>query len=72
MRRLQLQKMTEEAEQKRLANEYEQRKNQRILREIQERELLEAQELLQADKRTKKKAKKLIMEGVSFGSCSLL
>ncbi|KAK9277106.1 hypothetical protein L1049_006645 [Liquidambar formosana] len=63
-KRLRLQKITEEAEQKRLASEYEQRKNQRILREIEERELEEAQALLQeAEKRSKKKGKKPIIEG---------
>lgn len=66
-KRLKLQKITEEAEQKRLASEYEQRKNQRILREIEERELEEAQALLQeAEKRSKKKGKKPIVEGVSI------
>lgn len=66
LKRLKLQKITEEAEQKRLASEYEQRKNQRILREIEERELQEAQALLQeAEKRSKKKGKKPLMDGVS-------
>lgn len=65
-KRLRQQKITEEAEQRRLANEYEQRKNQRILREIEEREMEEAQALLQeAEKRIKKKGKKPIIEGVS-------
>lgn len=64
---MKLQKITEEAEQRRLANEYEQRKNQRILKEIEERELEEAQLLLQeAEKRIKKKGKKPIIEGVSW------
>lgn len=41
-------------------------KNQRILREIEERELEEAQALLQeAEKRSKKKGKKPVLEGVS-------
>ena len=69
MRRLKLQKLTEEAEQKRLASEYEQRKNQRILKEIEERELEEAQALLQeAEKRKGRRGKKPIIEGV----CSVL
>ncbi|KAL0320099.1 UNVERIFIED_CONTAM: Eukaryotic translation initiation factor 3 subunit A [Sesamum radiatum] len=63
-KRLKLQKITEEAEQKRLASEFEQMKNQRILREIEERELEEAQALLQeAEKRSKKKGKKPVLEG---------
>ncbi|KAF8396847.1 hypothetical protein HHK36_018482 [Tetracentron sinense] len=63
-KRQKLQKITEEAEQKRLASEYEQRKNQRILREIEERELEEAHALLQeAEKRSKKKGKKPVIEG---------
>ena len=70
-KRLKLQKLTEEAEQKRLASEYEQRKNQRILKEIEERELEEAQALLQeAEKRSKKKGKKPVLEGVSQLSLS--
>lgn len=60
-----MQKITEQAEQKRLASEYEQRKNQRILREIEEQELQEAQALLQEAVRGKKKGKKPILEGVS-------
>lgn len=64
-RRLKMQKITEEAEQKRLASEYEQRKNQRIRREIEEQELREAQALLQEAVRGKKKGKKPILEGVN-------
>lgn len=64
-KRLKQQKITEEAEQRRLAAEFEQRKNQRILREIEERELEEAQALLEeAQKGVKKKGKKPILEGV--------
>ncbi|KAL2502890.1 Eukaryotic translation initiation factor 3 subunit A [Forsythia ovata] len=63
-KRLKLQKITEEVEQRRLASEFEQMKNQRILREIEERELEEAQALLQeAEKRSKKKGKKTVLEG---------
>ncbi|XP_073037677.1 eukaryotic translation initiation factor 3 subunit A-like isoform X1 [Primulina eburnea] len=63
-KRQKLQKITEEAEQRRLATEFEQMKNQRILREIEERELEEAQALLQeAEKRGKKKGKKPVLEG---------
>lgn len=41
-------------------------KNQRIRREIEERELEEAQALLQeAEKRSKKKGKRPVLEGVS-------
>lgn len=60
------QKITEEAEQRRLASEYEQRRSQRIRKEIEERELEEAQAMLQeAEKRGKKKGKKPVLEGVS-------
>ncbi|KAJ4975686.1 hypothetical protein NE237_000792 [Protea cynaroides] len=63
-KRLKLQKITEEAEQKRLASEYTRREEQRIHREIEERELEEAQALLQeAEKRSKKKGKKPVIEG---------
>ncbi|CAN0897176.1 Eukaryotic translation initiation factor 3 subunit A [Linum grandiflorum] len=64
-KRLSEQKRTEEQEQKRLAAEYERLKNQRILREIEERELEEAQAYLEeAEKRSKKKGgKKPIIEG---------
>lgn len=62
-KRRELQKMTEDAEQKRIAAEYEQRRSQRILKEIEDRELEEAQALLQeAEKRSKRK-KKPILEG---------
>ncbi|KAL7239738.1 hypothetical protein ACSBR2_005588 [Camellia fascicularis] len=72
-KRLKLQKITEEAEQKRLASEYEQRKNQRIRREIEERELEEAQALLQeAEKRSKKKGKKPLIEGEKVTKQSLM
>lgn len=65
-RRRELQKMTEDAEQKRIAAEYEQRRNQRILKEIEDRELEEAQAMLQeAEKRSKRK-KKPVVEGVSI------
>ncbi|CAN1784204.1 Eukaryotic translation initiation factor 3 subunit A [Linum perenne] len=64
-KRLSEQKRTEEQEQKRLAAEYERLKNQRILREIEERELEEAQAYLEeAEKRSKKKGgKKPLIEG---------
>ncbi|NP_001311594.1 eukaryotic translation initiation factor 3 subunit A [Nicotiana tabacum] len=62
-KRRDVQKMTEEAEQKRIAAEYEQRRNQRILKEIEDRELEEAQALLhEAEKRSKRK-KKPVLEG---------
>lgn len=65
-KRLKLQKITEEAEQKRLATEYSRREEQRIRREIEERELQEAQALLlETEKRAKKKGKKPLLEGVS-------
>ncbi|XP_073282074.1 eukaryotic translation initiation factor 3 subunit A-like [Primulina huaijiensis] len=68
-----LQKITEEAEQKRLATEFEQMKNQRILREIEERELEEAQALLmEAEKRSKKKGKKQVLEGEKITKQTLM
>lgn len=64
---MKLQKLTEEAEQKRLATEYSRREEQRIRREIEERENQEAQALLlEAEKRGKKKGKRPAIEGVSF------
>lgn len=63
MKRQQQQKTNEEAEQKRLASEYEKRKIQRIQKEIEERELEEAKALLQ--EKFGKKQKKPIIEGVS-------
>eukprot|EP00268_Persea_americana_P000331 TRINITY_DN1011_c0_g1_i6.p1 TRINITY_DN1011_c0_g1~~TRINITY_DN1011_c0_g1_i6.p1 ORF type:complete len:966 (+),score=222.53 TRINITY_DN1011_c0_g1_i6:352-3249(+) len=63
-KRLKLQKISEEAEQKRLASEYTRREEQRIRREIEERELEEAQALLlETEKRGKKKGKKAVIEG---------
>ncbi|PKU82417.1 Eukaryotic translation initiation factor 3 subunit A [Dendrobium catenatum] len=63
-RRLKQQKTTEEAEQRRLAAEYTRREEQRIRREIEERELQEAQALLlQAEKGPKKKGKRVALEG---------
>ncbi|KAG6422412.1 hypothetical protein SASPL_118983 [Salvia splendens] len=50
-------KITEEAEQKRLAIEFEQMKNQRIRQEIEERELEEAQALLQEAENTQGEAR---------------
>ncbi|KAL6505397.1 hypothetical protein OROGR_025214 [Orobanche gracilis] len=72
-KRLKLQKITEEAEQKRLANEFVQMKKQRILREIEERELKEAQALLQeVEKRSKKKGKKTVLEGEKITKKTLM
>ncbi|CAH1441890.1 unnamed protein product [Lactuca virosa] len=72
-RRLKQQKITEEAERKRLAAKYAQRRNQRILKEIEERELEEAQQLLkEAGKRGKKKGKKPIMEGEKITKQTLM
>ncbi|XP_020591275.1 eukaryotic translation initiation factor 3 subunit A [Phalaenopsis equestris] len=63
-RRLKQQKTTEEAEQRRLAAEYTRREEQRIRREIEERELQEAQALLlQSEKGPKKKGKRAVLEG---------
>ncbi|XP_075486556.1 eukaryotic translation initiation factor 3 subunit A-like [Primulina tabacum] len=72
-KRHKLLKITEEAEQKRLATEFEQMKNQRILREIEERELEEAQALLlEAEKRSKKKGKKQVLEGEKITKQTLM
>ncbi|KAG2295430.1 hypothetical protein Bca4012_003160 [Brassica carinata] len=63
-KRLKLQKLTEEAEQKRLAAELLERRKQRILREIEEKELEEAQALLEdTEKRMKKGKKKTLLDG---------
>ncbi|KAH9315713.1 hypothetical protein KI387_024340, partial [Taxus chinensis] len=63
-RRLKQQRITEEAEVKRLASEYTKREEDRIRREIEEKELEEAQLLLQeAERRNKKKWKKPAIEG---------
>ncbi|CAK9188599.1 unnamed protein product [Ilex paraguariensis] len=72
-KRLKLQKITEEAEQRRLASEYEQRNKQRILREIEERELEEARALLEeAEKRSRKKGKKPVIEGEKMTKQTLM
>ncbi|XP_059296396.1 eukaryotic translation initiation factor 3 subunit A-like [Lycium ferocissimum] len=57
------QKMTEEAEQKRVAAELEQRRNQRILKEIEDRELEEAQAMLQEAEKHSKRKKKPVLDG---------
>lgn len=62
---MKLQKITEEAEKKRLATEYTQREEQRIRREIEEREYQEAQALLQEAEKRNKKKKRTVPEGVS-------
>ncbi|KAJ0243164.1 Eukaryotic translation initiation factor 3 subunit A [Hirschfeldia incana] len=63
-KRLKLQRLTEEAEQKRLAAELLERRKQRILREIEEKELEEAQALLEdTEKRMKKGKKKTLLDG---------
>ncbi|KAF2600618.1 hypothetical protein F2Q68_00010150 [Brassica cretica] len=63
-KRLKLQRLTEEAEQKRLAAELQERRKQRILREIEEKELEEAQALLEdTEKRMKKGKKKTLLDG---------
>ena len=59
------QRITEEAEQKRLASEYTKREEQRIRREIEEKELEEAQAFWQdAERRKGKQGKKPAVEGV--------
>ncbi|KAJ0256909.1 hypothetical protein HA466_0078700 [Hirschfeldia incana] len=62
-KRLKLQRQTEEAEQKRLAAELQERRKQIILREIEEKELEEAQALLEdTEKRMKKGKKKTLLD----------
>ncbi len=66
------QRLTEEAEAKRLANESARREEARIRKEIEEKELEEARALLaEAEKRKGKKGKKAAGDGVSF-LCRLL
>lgn len=66
--RIEHQKILEEAEKKRLESESNKRKQLRIQLEIEERELEEAQALLlEAERRSKKKGKKPVLDGVSFG-----
>ncbi|KAL4600855.1 hypothetical protein ACB092_11G229900 [Castanea dentata] len=68
LEKVELQKIIEEAERKRLASEFEERKNERIRREIEERDLAEAQALLQeASQRIKWKGKKTGIEGAGNG-----
>lgn len=55
--------MTEEAEQKMVAAELEQRRNQRILKEIEDRELEEAQAMLQEAEQRSKRKKKPVLDG---------
>ncbi|XP_072954039.1 eukaryotic translation initiation factor 3 subunit A [Typha angustifolia] len=72
-KRLRLQKISEEAEQKRLATEYTRREEQRIRREIEEKERQEEQALLiEIEKRSKKKGKKPILEGEKFTKKSII
>ncbi|TYG96044.1 hypothetical protein ES288_A11G316100v1 [Gossypium darwinii] len=70
-----LQKKTEEAEKKRLAAVFEQQRAERIHKEIEERELEEAQALLQeTEKHLKRGKRKPILEGVNshlFSAMSL-
>ncbi len=71
-KRLKQQRLTEEAEAKRLANESARREEARIRKEIEEKELEEARALLaEAEKRKGKKGKKAAGDGVSF-FCILL
>ena len=61
-----LQKKTEEEEKKRLAAMFEQQRAERVRKEIEERELEEAQALLQeTEKHLKRGKKKPILDGVS-------
>ncbi|KAM1549307.1 hypothetical protein ACFX1Z_010380 [Malus domestica] len=70
-KRLKQQKITEVAEQKRLAEEAERRRNQRIRKEIEEKEIDEAQKLLD-ETRKKKKGKKHILDGGKVTKQSLM
>ncbi|XP_050380282.1 eukaryotic translation initiation factor 3 subunit A [Argentina anserina] len=71
-RRLKQQKITEEAELKRLAAESELRKKQRLLKEIEEKELIEAEKILNDVNRNKKKGKKPLLDGEKVTKQTLL
>ncbi|XVF57550.1 hypothetical protein PTKIN_Ptkin06aG0214800 [Pterospermum kingtungense] len=72
-KRQMLQKKTEEAEKKRLAAVFEQQRAERIRKEIEERELEEAQALLQeTEKHLKRGKKKPILDGEKLTKQNLL
>ncbi|KAL8139989.1 hypothetical protein V2J09_006010 [Rumex salicifolius] len=71
-KRLKMQRMNEEAEMKRLASEYEHRKNERILREIKEREEQETKALLEEAEKRRKKGKKPIIDGENLSREALM
>ncbi|KAK5786513.1 hypothetical protein PVK06_041150 [Gossypium arboreum] len=72
-KRQMLQKKTEEAEKKRLAAVFEQQRAERIHKEIEERELEEAQALLQeTEKHLKRGKRKPILEGEKLTKQALL
>ncbi|XVF41821.1 hypothetical protein PTKIN_Ptkin01aG0311300 [Pterospermum kingtungense] len=72
-KRQMLQKKTEEAEKKRLAALFEQQRAERIRKEIEERELEEAQALLQeTEKHLKKGKKKPILDGEKLTKQTLI
>ncbi|KAE8725523.1 Eukaryotic translation initiation factor 3 subunit A [Hibiscus syriacus] len=72
-KRLMLQKKTEEAEKKRLVAVFEHQRAERIRKEIEERELEEAQALLQeTEKHLKKGKKKPILDGEKLTKQTLL
>ncbi|XVF05993.1 hypothetical protein REPUB_Repub06bG0009600 [Reevesia pubescens] len=72
-KRQMLQKKTEEAEKKRLAAVFEQQRAERIRKEIEERELEEAQALLQeTEKHLKRGKKKPILDGEKLTKQTLI
>ncbi|KAE8728469.1 Eukaryotic translation initiation factor 3 subunit A [Hibiscus syriacus] len=72
-KRQMLQKKTEEAEKKRLATVFEQQRAERIRKEIEERELEEAQALLQeTEKHLKRGKKKPILDGEKLTKQTLI
>ncbi|KAG0492431.1 hypothetical protein HPP92_005829 [Vanilla planifolia] len=70
-KRLKQQKTTEEAEQRRLAEEYTRREEQRIRREIEERERLQAEALI-LQKGSKKKGKRVLLDGEKVSKEALI
>jgi translation initiation factor 3 subunit A len=67
-KRLKMQKITQEAEKKRLETEYSMRERARIQKEIAEKEMQEAQALLEAQRRKGGKNKKPLIDGVLSAS----
>lgn len=67
---MKIQKITQEAEKKRLETESSMRERARIQKEVAEKEMREAQALLDAQRRKGGKGKKPLIEGVLCASRS--